>query len=376
MVSSPKGSTSSASAPRERRASPSVIPAHFDRSRADAVRGRRGIDGRGGAEPRRGRSALAPCRATWRRRRTRGARRPSARARRDPGCWRRREGGPGPVPRSGRPPRRVGGGVARGVSGPSSVQRGGDHFDAAVGLCLAHAFLGEAGPVPGVELRRRERVEPPVVVGAHEVQRAAVQPGDDEGTVSQRVVDVSCGEARGSGAHAESEPPRVLRLDRKETVHHVSTSCAGGPASNCDVSRGRDQVVSDRDCRPLRRIVAPVRARARTSCRRATARTRPWSIPFGHQELVPLERRDGVHRVGCRATSRSACSASFSASSTRDARRPEVPPRLGVGEELREIGSERAALRISATQPGPALARSCGCGWRSPRAVEPDRAPP
>ena len=57
---------------------------------------------------------------------------------------------------------------------PVRSHRLGDDLDAAFGLALTDALLSESPAVAGLELRSGERVEPPVVLGADEVQRAAV----------------------------------------------------------------------------------------------------------------------------------------------------------------------------------------------------------
>jgi hypothetical protein len=72
-----------------------------------------------------------------------------------------------------------------------------DQGDPALGLRDAHAFLPETPLVPGGQLRRRQGVEPPVVLRGDEVERAAVQPRDDQRPLgAERAVDVGRKQAR------------------------------------------------------------------------------------------------------------------------------------------------------------------------------------
>src|SRR5262249_54253652 len=82
--------------------------------------------------------------------------------------------------------------------------------------CAASGLL-ETPRVAGEERRRRERVQPPVVLGADEVQRAAVQPADHERPlVGQRVVEA--GERRPGRpcAYRKAGAAEILRLDGEQ----------------------------------------------------------------------------------------------------------------------------------------------------------------
>src|SRR5580704_19426564 len=61
-------------------------------------------------------------------------------------------------------------------------------------------------------------MQPPIVLAADQVQRAAVQPGDDQRLVLQRAVYVSGSEPHGPRPHREPGPARVLRLDREQPL--------------------------------------------------------------------------------------------------------------------------------------------------------------
>src|SRR5205823_11014429 len=86
-----------------------------------------------------------------------------------------------------------------------------DRADAALGVCRRDAFLLEASRVAGEKARSRQRVQPGVVLAAHEVQRPPVQPGDEERAVlGERTVDVRGAEAGGPRADREAGATRVL----------------------------------------------------------------------------------------------------------------------------------------------------------------------
>jgi hypothetical protein len=59
-----------------------------------------------------------------------------------------------------------------------SGQRTLDDHDAPFGVPGRHAFLGEPPRVPRHQLRGGQRVQPPVVLGRHQVQSATVEPAD------------------------------------------------------------------------------------------------------------------------------------------------------------------------------------------------------
>ena len=60
-------------------------------------------------------------------------------------------------------------------------------------------------------------MEPPVVVAAHELQRPAVQPADDDRPLlADRAVDLGDRHVFGARAHREARAAQVLRLDGEQ----------------------------------------------------------------------------------------------------------------------------------------------------------------
>ena len=94
-------------------------------------------------------------------------------------------------------------------------QHGPYHLDAAIGLRLVHAFLPEPGAVAGRQLRRREGVQPPEVLGAHQVQRAAVEPAHHQLALVQRQVDVRRSQPCGARPDPKPGSDQVLPLHRE-----------------------------------------------------------------------------------------------------------------------------------------------------------------
>ena len=92
-----------------------------------------------------------------------------------------------------------------------------DRANAALGLGRRHTLLTEAARVPGEEGRRRQRVQPRVVLAADEMERAAIQPRDQKGALlGQGSIDVGSGEAGRPRADREARAPRILGLDREQ----------------------------------------------------------------------------------------------------------------------------------------------------------------
>jgi hypothetical protein len=104
---------------------------------------------------------------------------------------------------------------------PVVRQRAADRLDRA--LCLARLDAVELQPpLDGRGLRRRgQRDEPVHVLGADEVQRAAVGPRHDEGPAVQRRVDVLRGQPRYTRAKRELRGTQILRLQREVVAHHL-----------------------------------------------------------------------------------------------------------------------------------------------------------
>jgi hypothetical protein len=111
-------------------------------------------------------------------------------------------------PRLGDPLRELGPGER-----PLGRERAFDDGDPVLRVGRRDAFLGEPPCVAREQLRRGERVQPPVVLGPHQVQRAAVQPGHHHGTVpGQGVVHVRGRPGAAAGTHRQPGPALVLRL--------------------------------------------------------------------------------------------------------------------------------------------------------------------
>ena len=95
------------------------------------------------------------------------------------------------------------------------------HDDRLRGLRVA-AQLREPAAVGRRAERRRERVQPRVVVRRDEVQRAAHQPaGDERAVVRERSVDRGRRARGAAGAQGEARHPQVLRLHREQARHRA-----------------------------------------------------------------------------------------------------------------------------------------------------------
>jgi hypothetical protein len=102
---------------------------------------------------------------------------------------------------------------------PVGRERPLDRLDAALGRALADALLAQPARAAGELARRREGMEPGVVLGADEMEGAAVQPVDDErAVVVERAVDVGRRQAARAGANRQPEAARVLRLDCQQPL--------------------------------------------------------------------------------------------------------------------------------------------------------------
>ena len=94
-----------------------------------------------------------------------------------------------------------------------------DRLDAALGLRRRDPLLGQPPGVAGEQRRRRQRLQPGVVLAADQVQGAAVEPGDQQrALLAQRPVDVGGAEALGAGADREPRAARVLALDGEQPL--------------------------------------------------------------------------------------------------------------------------------------------------------------
>ena len=99
--------------------------------------------------------------------------------------------------------------------GQRPVRREGrlDHRDGLVGVAWRHALLRQPARARGGQLRGGQGVQPPVVLGADEMQRAAVQPGDQQGPlIRQRAVHVRRRQPGRPGPDGKPHPAGVLTL--------------------------------------------------------------------------------------------------------------------------------------------------------------------
>ncbi len=120
--------------------------------------------------------------------------------------------------------------VAELAAGERAVggQRCLDHRHGPLGVSRPDLFLGQPAGAARAQLRGGERVQPPVVLGADQVQRAPVQPGDDQGPVrGQRAVDVGGGQPARPGADGQPQAARILSLDGKQPPDHVRSGPGG-----------------------------------------------------------------------------------------------------------------------------------------------------
>jgi hypothetical protein len=102
---------------------------------------------------------------------------------------------------------------------PIVGQRPLDHRDPALRRARIDPLLSQPPGAGGEELRRRQRLQPRIVLAGDQVQRAAAQPSNDERAIrGQAPVDVSGGQANGPGSDREPGALRVLRL-HGEQVH-------------------------------------------------------------------------------------------------------------------------------------------------------------
>jgi hypothetical protein len=107
------------------------------------------------------------------------------------------------------------------VERPLVRERALDGRHAALGGGLAHALLTQPAGVAGEEGRGGQGVQPRVVLAADQVERAAVEPGDQQrAVVGERAIDVGPTEARAAGTHGQARPALVLPLDREQPLGH------------------------------------------------------------------------------------------------------------------------------------------------------------
>ena len=142
-----------------------------------------------------------------------------------------------------------------------------DDLDAPLGPGSVDSELTESPVVLPGDPGCGEGVEPPVVLGRHQVQCAAVQPGHHERSpLAERGVDIGGHQAVGSAADGQPEPPFVLGLHGQHLADYLLG--AGGP--------GPGQALGDE---PPREDV-----RSPTTGHDGHRRIRVVGVPLGHRD--------------------------------------------------------------------------------------------
>ena len=109
---------------------------------------------------------------------------------------------------------------SRVLSAPRTRPRA--HVDATRRLGRADPLLPKTPAVTGGQLWGGERVQPPIVRPSHQLQRAAVEPADHQGSaLGERGVDVRRAQTRRAGTDREPEAACVLSLNREQVPGHI-----------------------------------------------------------------------------------------------------------------------------------------------------------
>jgi hypothetical protein len=107
------------------------------------------------------------------------------------------------------------------IQRPLPLERAHDRRHAALGRVRRHALLGQTPSVAGEQSRRRQRVQPRVVLAGHQVQRAPVQPCDQQrALLAERTIDVRRAHAAAARADRQAHAARVLPLHRQQAPRH------------------------------------------------------------------------------------------------------------------------------------------------------------
>jgi len=106
------------------------------------------------------------------------------------------------------------------VPGQRSVglERLDDHPDAPLLLVDADPELAQAPLHPGQHPVSGESVEPPVVLGADQVQGPPVEPGHQQSAVVEGGIHVTSRQPMRPSADGEAEPAPVLGLHRQQVA--------------------------------------------------------------------------------------------------------------------------------------------------------------
>ncbi len=127
---------------------------------------------------------------------------------------------------------------ARTAVGEQSV----DDLHPALGLRRRDALLLEPAPVRGRELRKRQRLQPTEVGPVDEMQRAAVEPGDDQGALVEQPVDVGGGPARRPDPDRETGAAQVLGLDREQMPRRLDRAGGGRAGQQLGAETALDDI--------------------------------------------------------------------------------------------------------------------------------------
>jgi len=100
---------------------------------------------------------------------------------------------------------------------PLLGERPPDRLQGTLGFRLAHTLLAQSAFAGGEQRRRGQPLQQRIVLAADQVQRAAVEPADDQLPLGQRPLDVGRAQPLGPRPHREAEAARVLALNGKQT---------------------------------------------------------------------------------------------------------------------------------------------------------------
>ena len=195
-----------------------------------------------------------------------------------------------PGPRSGRRPSRARSRSCGAGQRPLVGERLRDRLDPPLGLGLPHPGLPQPRPAGGPERRRRQRLQQRIVLAADQVQRAAVDPGDDQPPLGERPVDVRRRRAPSLRARTASRAPRGscpwIASSRSATA---TGSRAGRVAAPERSSRARSRPIDPERTSTL--FVEGVHRLPRrlSLCRRAGSRPRQ---KLGRRLARDIVRRD------------------------------------------------------------------------------------
>ncbi len=102
---------------------------------------------------------------------------------------------------------------------PVSLHLRGDRLHAEVSLTLAHALLRQPASVGNHMLRGDQRMQPPVVLRAHQMQGAPVEPGDEQRPpIAERRIEVGRREPECARTNAEPGAAGILCLNGQQPL--------------------------------------------------------------------------------------------------------------------------------------------------------------